>query len=187
MSRLELAIGLGIVWVAGMAVFFLAGLVLSRRTLEVAARGPGALDTGDLSDGDRRLRRIYFVVLWISGAYLHLFFPALLALLLLGGGAILYSVAAVLVVISLLFWTSVAIGNKLVERGEGIDPGQHLDLGQHPRLREELAAVAAQVGTPPVDNVYTVAGASLGVLERSGLWRRMSGRRERCLIIGVHG
>jgi hypothetical protein len=58
-------------------------------------------------------------------------------------------------------------------------------LATHPRLKAVLDTVAAEVGTRPVDTVFLLPGTEFAVMERGGLTRRLQGRAERCLLIGV--
>jgi Zn-dependent protease with chaperone function len=48
-----------------------------------------------------------------------------------------------------------------------------------------LNEVAGRVGTRPVDNVYMTPGTDVAVMERGSMFRQLTGRKERCLILGV--
>ncbi|MRG95938.1 M48 family metallopeptidase [Polyangium spumosum] len=65
------------------------------------------------------------------------------------------------------------------------EPGDKLDLAEHPKLRGVLEEVAGRIGTRPVDSVYMTPATEVGVLERGGLLRQLTGRTERCLVLGA--
>jgi Zn-dependent protease with chaperone function len=60
-----------------------------------------------------------------------------------------------------------------------------LDLDREPAVREVLVDVASRVGTRPADAVFMTPGTEVAVLERGGFWRQLTGRAERCLILGT--
>jgi Zn-dependent protease with chaperone function len=78
-----------------------------------------------------------------------------------------------------------AIVRSLFVRGSDEDPGLRLELDREPQLRAVLDDVAARIGTEPVHSVYMTPGTEVAVTERGGMWRRVRGRTERCLILGV--
>jgi Zn-dependent protease with chaperone function len=73
----------------------------------------------------------------------------------------------------------------LFVRGGNEDPGERLNLSEHPRVRELLNSVAERIGTRPVDNVYLTPGTDLAVMERGGMLKQLGGATERCLILGA--
>ena len=72
-----------------------------------------------------------------------------------------------------------------VVRPPQADPGLPLDLAEHPRFDAALRQAAGRVGTRPVDRVFVTPGTDAAVFERGGLLQQVSGRTERCLILGV--
>ncbi len=63
--------------------------------------------------------------------------------------------------------------------------GVRLDTGAHPRLARMLAGVAGRIGTRPVDAVFLTPGTEVAVFEQGSMLKQLSGRSERCLILGV--
>jgi Zn-dependent protease with chaperone function len=94
-------------------------------------------------------------------------------------------VKLLLVVVVMTLGTLWSILKSIFVRAKDGDPGERLDLRAQPRLRALLGEVARRVGTRPVDNVYLTPGTDVAVMERGGLGRQLSGRAERCLILGV--
>jgi Zn-dependent protease with chaperone function len=78
-----------------------------------------------------------------------------------------------------------AIGKSLFVRAREEDPGDKLELDEHPALRALLDEVADRIGTRPVDSVYVTPGAEVAVFERGGMLRQLRGRGERCLVVGA--
>jgi Zn-dependent protease with chaperone function len=139
------------------------------------------------------LRSIYKAVLWASCAYYYLSIPLVLATVVLAGGGFVYMfvmlgwipiklvlIAGILVLVTV--WAGI---KSLFVRGVDEDPGERLDLAEHPRLRSLLDEVAHEIRTRPVDNVYLTPGTQLAVMERGGMLRQLRGNSERCLILGV--
>src|SRR5262249_6223098 len=79
-ANLYLALWIFLGWLATMGVLLVAGFVLSRMTLRAAKQA--AVGT----EGHRRLRKIYKIVLVASGLYFYLSVPILLALVVVAGG-----------------------------------------------------------------------------------------------------
>lgn len=173
-------------WLGVMVILLAAGFVLSRVTLRVA--------TTTAADGGHGLRRIYKVVLALSGIYFYLSIPILLALVVLtGGGAIYLCFAAGYVPIKLVLILGIiviatigAILRSLFIRSKPADLGHRIDVGSEPALAALLDEVAAAVGTRRPDAAYLTPGTDMAVTERAGLWASVAGKRtERSLIMGV--
>jgi Zn-dependent protease with chaperone function len=60
-----------------------------------------------------------------------------------------------------------------------------LDVEKHPRLKAVLQEVAKRIGTRPVDSVFLTPGTEVAVFERGGMAKQLSGRAERCLVLGI--
>jgi Zn-dependent protease with chaperone function len=180
------------VWAAGMLLLFAAGFVLSRTVLR-AARQPPDVRTGESVGLTRRLRSAYQAVLLCSCVYYYLSIPVVLGVVVVGGGALVYAsfvigqvpIKLVALVVVIVLVTLFAMLKSLFVRSRDEDPGDRLEMEKHPRLRNLLDEVAAQIGTRPVDNVYMTPGTDLAVTERGGIFRQLRGRAERCLILGV--
>lgn len=189
------ALIVAVAWAAGFLLLLGLGALLSRVTLSAAARiarAPAAAPAGTSS----WLRRVYGAVIGLCCAYYYLSVPlVLLAVVGLGGGA-LYLVLSLgrvpvklILVIGLVVIVSVwAVLKALwasVFRRDGGDPGLRLAPGDHPRLDAVLAQVAGRIGTRPVDAVFLTPGTEVAVFERGSVLAQVSGRSERCLILGV--
>jgi Zn-dependent protease with chaperone function len=179
-------------WLGGLAILLVAGMLLSALTLR-ALRGPQGGAGGQASGAEAVLRRIYGGVLWLCCVYYYLSIP-ISALLVIGlGGGILYALLAigqipiklVAIVVILMVTTLGAILKSLFARARDIDPGPRLDLAANPRLRALLDEVAAKVGTAPVDVVYLTPDTEVAVTERGGFLGPLRGRTQRSLILGV--
>jgi Zn-dependent protease with chaperone function len=178
-------------WLAALALLLAAGAVLSGMTLAATRDVSGPEPTA----GERAVRRLYRFVVGATSAYFFASIPMLaLVMTVLGAGVVIALLAvghipikllAVVVVVTLVtLWGLLrAAWNVFVVRDE--DPGLGLNLGEHPRLRALLDDVAGVVRTRPVDDVYVTAGTDLAVFERGGLWKRLTGRPRRCLVLGV--
>jgi Zn-dependent protease with chaperone function len=183
-------------WAVGLVLLFATGWVLSRLTLRAASRvGAGAGDAaGHGTTREQRLRRVYRIVILVSGLWFYLSVPILLASILVGGGGLIWLFVAaghipvklVLFIGILVVVTVGAILRSLFVRGEEGELGLEVDLEKNPRFRELLHDVAGTIGTRPVDTAYLTPSTDMAVTERGGLWKAVSGRtRERCLIMGV--
>ncbi len=180
------------IWAAGLAFLLLLGLILSRLTLStVESASPEA--TSEPTGGMRTLRRIYAVVLTFTSIYFYISIPMVLLLVLAAGGGVFYAFMAigripiklVLIIGIGVLITIWAMLKSLFIRRRDEDPGKLLKQADAPRLFELLRDVAGRVGTRPVDAVYLVADATIAVMERGSLLKRMSGRSQRCLILGL--
>lgn len=178
-------------WLAGLALLFLFGLFLSRAALRASTELPAA-ENGASTEFGAALRRAYRAVIGIASVYYYLSVPIVLALTLLLMGGIIYACLAagwipvkIIVIAGFVAIVSVAaMVRGIFRRRTDEDPGEKLDLGQHPALRECLDTVAGRIGTRPVDNVYLTVGTDIAVMER-GTWWRNTETKERCLILGV--
>ncbi len=179
-------------WATGLLLLFSSGWALSRATLRSAERAPGQA-SGEAIGGDRRLRRLYRGVLWLSCVYYWLSIPVVALLVLAAAGGALYGIFAighipvrlVVLIVVVLFGTLRAIFKGLFTRSRDEDPGLRLAPGEEPRLQGLLGEVAGKIGTRPVDSIYLTPGTDLAVMERGGLLRQLRGDSERCLILGV--
>ncbi|MCM2334731.1 MAG: M48 family metallopeptidase, partial [Anaeromyxobacteraceae bacterium] len=182
-------------WAAVLVLLLGAGAALSAATL----RGARAMATDRAAGGGRgarALRRVYGAVLWLTCAVYYLSLPLVVLLVAAAGyamwtlfaaiGRIPVKLAAVVAIMALVsLWAVLKSLWASVMRREGGDPGLRLQPGEHPRFDAALAQAAARVGTRPVDAVFLTPGTDAAVYERGNLARRLSGRTERRLILGV--
>ncbi len=179
-------------WLAGLALLLGLGAALSKLTLRSATTVPKTAD-GRASGGALWLRRLYRAVLWACCAYYYISLPIVMSLVLVAGGGIIYGFIALgripikLVAIVAIFTlvTLWAVVKSIFFRPKAAEPGDKLDLAEHPKLCAVLEEVAGRIGTRPVDNVYMTPTTDVAVFERGGLLRQLSGKTERCLVLGA--
>ena len=189
---LPIAALVGGVWGGLLILLLAAGWLLSLAALRAAGR-PLVETNGRARGVDSLLRQVYRIVLWLCCALYYLSLPLLVAVVLAAGGGIVYALltvghiplkllALVAVVTLVTLWS---ILKSVLVRGVDADPGLLLDLGQNPRMRALLDDVAGRVGTRPVESVYMTPGTDVAVMERGGFIKQLTGRRQRCLLLGV--
>jgi len=179
-------------WFVAFAVLLGLGALLSAATLRAAQRVPTEA-SGHAKGADALLRRAYRVVLAVTCAYYYASLPLLALTVVALGAGLVYACFAVghvpiklvLIAIVIVFASLWAIAKSLFVRSKDEDPGEKLDLAEHPRLRAVLDEVAERIGTRPVDSVYVTPGTDIAVLERGGLVRQLRGKSERCLVLGA--
>lgn len=189
----------GLPWLKAVGAWFLVfgvlvvlGLALSSATLALARKLSTARDE-HASGGARLLRAVYRGVVGVGSVFYYVSVPLVALTVLALGGGIIYGFLAlgrvpiklVAIVGIFVLVTLFAILKSLFVRVRDEDPGEKLDWAQAPKLRKLLNEVAAMVGTRPVDSVYLTPATELAVFERGGLLARLTGRTERCLILGV--
>lgn len=177
-------------WVGIMGLLFAAGFVLSRLTLAQANRAEAP---AGIQPGEARLRKIYSVVLNVSGLYYYLSLPVVFILVIALTGAIVIGILAlgwipikllVLLVIGAVM-TVVAMVKSFFTRPRTEDPGRPLALEEAEGLWTLVHEVAAEVGTRPIDEIRITTGTDLAVYER-GTWRdKLRNRTHRVLILGT--
>jgi Zn-dependent protease with chaperone function len=182
-------------WAVVLAALLAAGALLSAVTLR-AARNMAAAGAAGAGAGAAVLRRVYAAVLWLTCAVYYLSLPLVVLLVAAAGygvwlgfaaiGRIPIKLAAIVGIMVLVSLWAVLKGLwvSLVRR-PGEDPGLRLAVEEHPRFDAALKQAAARVGTRPVDVVFVTPGTDAAVYEQGGLARRLTGRTERCLILGV--
>lgn len=195
-ARIQRGIRLGIFiflgWIVTLGLLFLVGVTLSRATLASVNRQKtrAALD---ITPGERLTRRIYRVIIAIASAYFYLSIPILLFIVLALMAVAFYaflSIGQIPIKLALLIliagiYTLIAVVRSLFIRRPKGDPGQSLAKTDALYLWELLDEVARKVGTRPVEKVFITPGPGIGVYERGNWWKRLRGRGERCLILGL--
>lgn len=186
---------IGIPWAVGLALLAILGFGLSAATLASAKRTSG-LASAQVSGGSAVLRKLYAIVLWLACAYYYLSLPLVLLMIVAGGGGVIYGFLALgripvklVVLIAIIALSSMGAVFKALRatfaRGGDEDPGERIDLAEHPRLEAVLREVAEKIGTRPVDRVFLDVDATIAVFERGGIYDQMRQRSERCLLLGI--
>jgi len=181
-----------LIWAAGLVLLMGLGMLLSKLTLATATKPPASAD-GHAQGGEKLLRQVYRVVLWVCCAYYYISLPIVVIVVFAAGGGIIYGFIAlgripiklVLVVGFLTVVTMWSVVKSIFVRPSNADPGERLNVEEHPKFRALLQEVAERIGTRPVDRVYLTPGTDVAVFERGGLFAQLTGRTERCLVLGV--
>jgi Zn-dependent protease with chaperone function len=179
-------------WAVLFALLLLVGWILSRLVLREVEQS-SARGAREASEGERRLRRVYGMVIRACGLFFYVSIPLVLVAVVGLGGGLLYAIFAigeipiklVLIIIVFMCVTVWSVLRSLFVRGNDADPGVGVDLAAEAKLRDTLHEVAGKIGTAPVDAVFLTAATDVGVFERGGMWRQLRGRTQRCLVLGV--
>jgi tetratricopeptide (TPR) repeat protein len=185
-----IALGVVLAWALGLALLFLIGGMLSKRTLK-------NLETADpqtlVSAEHEKMRRIYRKVINIAGLYYYLSIPVVIFLIIVVSGAVIYGflIIGTIPVKLVLFLalgaliTIYQIIRSLFVRYEAEDPGRILQQDEAPGLWALSQEVARTIGTRPVSEIRVTPGTDVAVYERGSFRERMNDRAERVLIVGV--
>jgi Zn-dependent protease with chaperone function len=180
------------VWLAGLALLFGVGILLSWMTLRtiesqasLAADRPGGLTLF--------MRRVYAAVLHVTSVYYYLSIPVVILLVVGAGGGAIYGLLslgrvpvkllAVIVVVAVV--TVIGIIRSLFIRVRDQDPGPRLEERDAPEMFAAIREVADKIGTPPVDSVFIVPGSEIAVFERGSPFKHLGKATERCLVLGL--
>jgi Zn-dependent protease with chaperone function len=187
-----LALRIAAGWFAALILLFVLGSILSLLTLRAAGALPREAN-GRSSGASLILRRAYGLVIALACAFYYVSLPLVLLAVIAGAGALIYGFFAVghvpikLVLFLMLgvIITVWAVLRSVFVRPRDADPGTRLDLAREPGLRALLHEVAGKVGTRPVDAVYLTPGTQVAVFERGGVVKQLTGRSERCMVLGL--
>jgi len=179
-------------WAIGLVVLMGLGMLLSSLTLATATKAPKT-EGGHAQGADKLLRRVYRVVLWACCGYYYISLPIVTLLVIALAGGITYAfislgripiklIAIVVIVAAVSVWS---VLKSIFFRPKTTDPGDKLDLAEHPKLRAVLEEVARRIGTRSVDSVYMTPTTDVAVFERGGVLKQLTGQTERCLVLGV--
>jgi Zn-dependent protease with chaperone function len=177
-------------WILGLIVLFVAGKILSAKTLHSIENS----DPNDITGGGQAgLRSIYKKVITIAGIYYYLSQPVVLLLVIVvSGGIILFffwigsiPIKLVLIIGFVALATIFYMIKSLVIRAKTEDPGRVLSEEEAPELWALVRDVAKTVDTRPVNEIRLTHGAELAVYERGGIRAKMQDKAERILIIGL--
>jgi Zn-dependent protease with chaperone function len=174
------------------AVLYVAGTLLSRVQVKRLASVDARLLRDEQTPQERRVDRLYNLVLWYGSALFYISVPVTVGLSLATGGAIIYgllmlrAVPIKLILVALIvavggLW---AILRGLFMSGPKDEGGRVLTEAEAPRLFAALAEVAEVARARKVDKVYLDADAGVGVREAGGTWAVLLGRGERILHLG---
>lgn len=181
-----------VAWLAGLALLFLLGLLLSALTLAAVKRPPRG-ETFRIGAGERVVRGLYAIVIGLTSAYFYLSLPVLAVIVIVGAGGLIWLMLRsgrvnlyVLALVALTgFYTVAAIVWSIFTRLREVEPGRPMPRGEAPRLWALAEEIARRVGTRPIDAIYVTPGVEVAVTERGGMLRKLRGQGQRCLIVGL--
>jgi Zn-dependent protease with chaperone function len=177
-------------WALGLALLFLLGGILSKRTLrELETADPNAL-VGPEHD---KLRSLYRKVINVAGLYYYISIPVVILLIVVVTGTVIYalmtgSIVPIKLVLILAVGAAVTVFQiikSLFTRRKQADPGRTLLEEEAPGLWALSREVAGAVGTRPVNEIRVTPGTEVAVYERGSFRERMQDRAERVLLVGV--
>lgn len=179
-------------WTIGLLMLFAFGMLLSQLTLAAIEKGSSRVQTTE-KGGMALMRRIYATVLGLTSAYFYISIPVVLVLVVALGGSAIYGlfmlghipVKIVFIIAAVVCVTVYGMIKSLFIRVKDKDPGPRLMPEDAPSFFEALREVAARIEAPMVDSVFIVQDASAAVFERGSFWKRLSGKTEKCLILGL--
>lgn len=182
-------------WALTFLGLFAFGSTLSRMTLKSAERVDPAA-RGEARGSTRWLRRAYAILIALAGVFFYVSLPLVAIVVVVLAGGLIYGVLETgwiatklfLVVIVMALATLIAIVRSLLaifQRSSTEDPGLVLARDEHPELHRLLDGVAKVIATRGPDKVFLTPGTSMAVFERGSALRTMTGRGERCLIVGA--
>jgi Zn-dependent protease with chaperone function len=184
------ALGVIVLWAFGIALMFVLGKTLSRRTLN-------HLETADpntpADEAERRLRAFYRAVINVAGLYYYVSLPIVIVLVLGVTAAAIYGfmmigwipIKLVIVLACGALVTVYQMIRSLFVRHKQEDPGRSLAEREAPGLWTMAREVAGTVGTRAVGEIRVTPGTEVAVYERGGLRARMKDEAERVLLVGV--
>lgn len=177
-------------WAIGLLVLFVAGKILSAKTLHSVENS----DPNDITGGGQAgFRKLYKRVIGIAGVYYYLSQPIVMLLVLVAAGAVTLfffwvgtiPVKLVLIVGFVALATVFYMIKSLFARRENEDPGRVLSEAEAPELWTLARDVAEAIDTRPVNEIRITNGTELAVYERGGFRAKMSDNAERVLIVGL--
>ena len=181
-----------VIWIVAGVVFFLSGSVLSKLTVAAVHRHTQQTDY-HVSRSEKVMRHVYRLIIGLTSAYFYISVPFLIVLVL-GAVAGIYYLFLVIgripvqlaVALGLgALYTLLAIIRSVFTRVRETEPGRVLTAEEAPQLWALTERVAQRVGTRPIELVYITPGTSIAVTERGGMWKKLRGAGQRCLIVGL--
>lgn len=191
--RLLIYVGYALaIWAAALILLLVIGMLLSKFTLLAIEKGSVRLQK-DEKGIIYVIRRIYATVLGLTSAYFYISIPIVILLVIAGGGGLIYSffmighipVKLVLIIVVVIGVSVFGMIKSLFIRVRDEDPGPRLEASDAPSFFNALREVSSRISAPMVDSVFIVRDTSAAVFERGAFWKRLSGKTEKCLILGL--
>jgi len=177
-------------WILGLALLFVIGKFMSRKTLRSIELSDPSTTT---SPSDTSLRKWYRILMNVAGLYYYISIPAVIFLVLAVAGSITYGffmlgripIKLVLILGIGALITVYKMVRSLFIKIESEDPGRSLSEEEAPGLWDLTRRVAEAVGTRPVDEIRITPGTDLAVYEKGSYRERTQDKARRILILGV--
>lgn len=177
-------------WLIGLALLFLLGKAMSKKTLHwIETSDPNAT----AGNSQVALRKWYRRLINVGGLYYYFSIPIVLLLTIAIGGSIIYAIlmagrlpGGLIASIGIgVLVTVYSMIRSLFVRTRAKDPGRSLSREEAPELWALTQTVAQQIGTRPIDEIRVTPGTDVAVYERGSFRERVQDRAHRILILGV--
>jgi hypothetical protein len=177
-------------WLIGLALLFLLGKAMSKKTLRwVETSDPNA----ENHDGQAALRKWYRRLINVGGAYYYFSIPIVMVLTIAVSGSLIYAIlmtghipVKLVAILGLgVLVTLYSMLRSLLIRSKQEDPGRSLSREEAPKLWELTQSVAQHIGTRPIDEIRLTPGTDMAVYERGSFRERVQDKAQRILILGV--
>ncbi|MNJ85775.1 Protease HtpX [compost metagenome] len=178
-----------IVWISGIVLLYLVGIILSRITLRSIEQ---QIKNNDLQ-ASSKLRKVYKILINTAGFYYYISLPIIVVLVLAIGGGLLFGMLSagiiafklVIIVVIVVGGTIIGLLRSLLVRRRLQEPGRLLNESEAPELFSLTRSVAKDLNTRPIDEIRITPETDLAVYE-IGSWRaKMQDNGKRVLILGV--
>ncbi len=184
------AAALVVIWALGLALLFLVGKFMSKRTLRsIEEADPNTAVSGS----ELSLRKIYRRLIGVAGVYYYLSIPFVIFLVLAVAAGVTYAafmvgqipIKLILIIDAGALITSYKMIRSLFIRIEPDDPGRKLTREEAPGLWDLARAVAEAVGTRAVDEIRITPGTDVAVYERGNRREKANDQARRILLLGL--
>lgn len=177
-------------WLIGLALLFLLGKAMSKKTLRwVETSDPNADDP----ESQAGLRKWYRRLINLGGVYYYFSIPIVMLLTIAISGSLIYAIlmsgrlpVKIIAFLGIgVLLTLYSMLRSLLIRSKPEDPGRSLSREEAPKLWELTQAVAQHIGTRPIDEIRLTPGTDMAVYERGSFRERVQDKAQRILILGV--
>lgn len=175
-----------------MLLLFLAGVLLSGSTMAAIRRAQDSPHPQP-SSVEKLARSIYRLVIGLISFYFYFSIPFVILIVVVAVAAVLYLFFAVgYVPLRLAFiigiaglYTLYVIVRSVFTRRRQEEPGRPLEREAAPALWRLTDEVAEKLATRPIQAIYITPGVEVAVTEQGSLWKKLTGKGRRCLILGL--
>ena len=177
------------IWVGGMSLLYLLGVLLSGYTLRNIEK---QIEGGYIQDGNK-FRTFYRRLINIAGVYYYISLPVVLILVIVLTVGIIYlfmmmgyiPIKLVLILGIGAIISIVGMVRSIFLKIETIDPGRELKPSEAPELFALTKEIANKMSTRPIDEIRITPETDLAVYE-TGTWKeKLKDNGKRILILGT--